>query len=291
MLSDAQTIFGSIFGNYLKQGSTLALFSFIGLFTLFACFIGFRHRVLSRKAVTNSLASIAVLAINLLLIPLVYYGAEGIRAIYAVLSIPTLPRSAWDGVPWVVIAIVGVVSTDFADYWAHRLLHTKIGWPIHAVHHSDSHVNGFTTLRVHALELVVMKGCYIVLLSWIAVPSELIASIFIFTAMHNAYVHMEVDIDHGPLNWLIASPRFHRWHHADFPEAYGKNLANIMPIWDMMFGTYYPAGRCDKEMGALRDGVPDTDPVQLTLLPFALWTRQCRAWLAGRFSRSEARLP
>ncbi len=68
----------------------------------------------------------------------------------------------------------------------------------------------------------------------------------VVASLHNAYVHFEVDIDHGPMNWLIASPRFHRWHHADFPPAYGKNLANAIPAWDMLFGTYFKAGPAPK---------------------------------------------
>jgi hypothetical protein len=112
-----------------------------------------------------------------------------------------------------------------------------------------------------------------------------IVTAYIFASLHNAYVHFEVDIDHGRLNWLIASPRYHRWHHADVPEVYGKNLANIMPIYDIMFGTHYKAGRCDAPMGAERDGIPGTDPARLMLLPFTLWIGMAREAIAGMKAR------
>jgi sterol desaturase/sphingolipid hydroxylase (fatty acid hydroxylase superfamily) len=34
-------------------------------------------------------------------------------------------------------------------------------------------------------------------------------------------------------------PRFHRWHHTDESEARDKNFAGLLPLWDILFGTYY----------------------------------------------------
>jgi sterol desaturase/sphingolipid hydroxylase (fatty acid hydroxylase superfamily) len=35
------------------------------------------------------------------------------------------------------------------------------------------------------------------------------------------------------------SPRFHRWHHTDEVEARDKNFAGLLPLWDILFGTYH----------------------------------------------------
>lgn len=286
MLDDATSLLAFVFSTYLTQTKTIVVFLFVSLFTLSACLMGYRQRVFSRAAVTNTLATFAVVAVNLVLIPVVFLAAEAMRGLYAQFGIPSIPASFWMATPWLIVVIVALVTSDFADYWSHRLLHTKIGWPIHAVHHSDTHVNGFTALRVHALEIVVMKAFYIIFLTWIGIPSELIVTTYIFASMHNAYVHLELDIDHGPFNWLLASPRFHRWHHADFPAAYGKNLANMMPIWDRLFGTYYEAGPCAEKMGAESDGIPATDPAKLVLLPFVLWYRQAHDALGAVLRRA-----
>jgi sterol desaturase/sphingolipid hydroxylase (fatty acid hydroxylase superfamily) len=37
---------------------------------------------------------------------------------------------------------------------------------------------------------------------------------------------------------VIASPR-HRWHHTGEAEARDKNFAGLLPLWDILFGTYY----------------------------------------------------
>jgi sterol desaturase/sphingolipid hydroxylase (fatty acid hydroxylase superfamily) len=271
-------------GNLLSL-PMLAVMGFVCAFTLLALAVGWRRRVLSPEALRNTVASLATLGVNILMAPVVYVAAGLVASAYASLGIPALPASTWDGAPWIVVAVVGILGKDFADYWCHRALHTRIGWPIHAVHHSDTHVNGFTAFRIHLLEVVTMKIFYIVLLTWLALPAEMIVAAYVVASLHTAYVHLELDIDHGPLNWLIASPRFHRWHHADAPEAYGKNLANMIPLWDLMFGTYHRHDTCPVPMGAIRDGIPDTDAAKLVTLPFALWWRQGRAALSGWWLR------
>jgi sterol desaturase/sphingolipid hydroxylase (fatty acid hydroxylase superfamily) len=52
-------------------------------------------------------------------------------------------------------------------------------------------------------------------------------------------VHANVDWDWGPLRPVVVSPRFHRWHHTDEAEARDKNFAGLLPLWDILFGTYY----------------------------------------------------
>ena len=77
--------------------------------------------------------------------------------------------------------------------------------------------------------------------------------------------------------------RFHRWHHADVPEAHGKNLANIFPFFDWMFGTYRVPGPCDAPVGAA--GIPRNDVVKLTLWPLLEWARLATLWVEAMRAR------
>lgn len=43
--------------------------------------------------------------------------------------------------------------------------------------------------------------------------------------------------DFGPLQSVIATPVFHSWHRSREPEAWDKNFAGLLPIWDILFGT------------------------------------------------------
>jgi len=64
----------------------------------------------------------------------------------------------------------------------------------------------------------------------------------------------------------------------------------MIPLFDLMFGTYHRHDACAEPMGAVRDGIPDTDPVKLLLLPFTLWIRQARGWAGEALLRLRAAL-
>ena len=247
---------------------------YVLLFALFVLAVsllrsGFRFSW-PKRLVEGVFANLAILAINALLVPAAFLLSDSVRQGYAALSIPHIDTSFWQQVPvWILIPFA-VFCFDFVDYWAHRLMHsTKVLWPIHAIHHSDPDVTALTTYRVHFFEPIVVRTFYIVFLSWLGFPAQVIGFGAIFLAVLNAYVHVNVDWHHGPLRYVIVSPRFHRWHHADCPEAHGKNLANVFPIFDVLFGTYYVPGPCKVEMGA--GDVPQNDVAKLILYPFAQW--------------------
>ena len=42
----------------------------------------------------------------------------------------------------------------------------------------------------------------------------------------------------GPLEWLIASPAFHHWHHTALAPL-DRNYASVLPWMDRIFGTYF----------------------------------------------------
>jgi sterol desaturase/sphingolipid hydroxylase (fatty acid hydroxylase superfamily) len=240
----------------------------------------------SRRAVASVLATFAIFNINLILLPLVWLGADKVKECYVLAGIPSIPTEAWSRVPLVVLIPIAVLAHDFANYWNHRLMHLPWLWPVHAIHHSDPEVNGTTAYRIHILEKLVMWISYVLLLSWLGLPDNAIGIGAVFVVLHTIYIHINVDWGHGPFRLLLASPRFHRWHHADVPEAHGKNLANICPLWDWLFGTYYCPGACEVRVGAA--GVPENDVVRLLLWPMREWGRMMlspvRAY-AGRWAR------
>ena len=52
------------------------------------------------------------------------------------------------------------------------------------------------------------------------------------------FVHANMRLRFGPLEWLIATPAFHHWHHTR-SEMTDRNYAATLPWLDMLFGTYY----------------------------------------------------
>lgn len=264
----------------LEQINTFILSYDYGIFIGFGIlssaalyFIWGKKSEFSLKAIDNTLATIAITIMNLFVATIFFEDINNfMQSIYQSLHIPHLSPEIWTTIPFALVCIIGLLISDFAGYLFHRFMHTKWAWPAHAAHHSDTHVNAFTTFRVHVCESVLVMTGSIFLLTWLQIP-EAIPVVYIFKMLLNMYVHINADIHHGPFKYLLASPRYHRWHHADIPEAYGKNLANIFPFYDKLFGTYYVPGPCTVPMGALETGVKDTDVLDLVFYPFKEWGR------------------
>jgi sterol desaturase/sphingolipid hydroxylase (fatty acid hydroxylase superfamily) len=268
--------FWDTFINWLTHPTWQSEIIIAAAMCLVLCIAFKKRNELSRHALENTATTLVLAGFNM---GVAIFFLNDVNAFaqssYDFLHIPTLNPEIWDSVPLWIICLFGVAAKDFVDYWNHRLMHTKWGWPTHAAHHSDTHVNAFTANRVHFLEALLMTVSYILLLTWLQIPQAL-PFVIVFYILHNKYVHMDLDFEHGSLKYLIASPVYHRWHHADVPEAYGKNLANVMPIYDVMFGTFYSPGKCDAPMGALATGVEDKSAIAIMTYPFREWTRMIK---------------
>ena len=223
----------------------------------------------TRRLVASFWTNMAFWFGNILFTPAVVFMAGAVQHAYDSLGIPHIDGAVWEGLsPWLLVPLA-IFCYDFANYWNHRVMHMRLLWPIHAVHHSDAETNVLSSFRIHFLEGVVMLASYTLLLSWLGFPPNVMGFGAAIITIHNMYVHINLDWDHGPFRYVLASPVLHRWHHAKDPAAYGKNLANIFPVFDLMFGTYYLPGLCRKPLGA--DGVPENDVIKLWLFPFREW--------------------
>ena len=266
-LDGLKTICWNLFIGANYESAFLYALAIVVLFT----FYGFYQRGCNRAWLNKQFKGIGVTIFFVLVNSFgfalfVYMATEYAQTGYNSLGLPHVSPTFWTDVPlWVTLPLI-VLIYDFANYWNHRLMHMDWLWPVHAIHHSETEMNGMTTYRVHFLESLVMNLSYVLLLSWLGLPKEALGIGVLFLSLHNVYTHMDLDWDHGPFRYLLASPRFHRWHHADVPEAHGKNLSNIFPFYDVLFGTYYVPGTCDVKLGAT--GVPENDGAKLVLYPF-----------------------
>ncbi len=165
-------------------------------------------------------------------------------------------------------ALAMVVVGDFVGYWIHRWFHAGSLWPFHAVHHSSSQVDWLSSVRLHPVnEFVtrVAQGLTLLLLGF--APGVLAAYLPLLT-FYALFVHAELPWDFGPLRMVLASPTFHRWHHATDPEALDKNFAGLLPVWDLLFGTLYlPAGQQPTRFGVVGNPLPESF-IGLTIYPF-----------------------
>ena len=180
----------------------------------------------------------------------------GLLLLAQVTSLDALRQGAYAGFgplsrqPVWVQAIQIYVLVDFIGYWTHRQFHRGRWWPFHAVHHSSEDLDWLGSLRVHPVNDLVNKlaqASPVLLLGYNPLVTLSTAPILTLYAI---FLHANVNWDFGPLRSVIATPVFHRWHHSREPEAWDKNFAGLLPLWDRLFGTYYmPRNRWPANFG------------------------------------------
>jgi sterol desaturase/sphingolipid hydroxylase (fatty acid hydroxylase superfamily) len=133
--------------------------------------------------------------------------------------------------------VLAVIVGDFMGYWKHRLLHTRLLWPFHAVHHSSEDVDWLSNERLHPVEMVLMAVMFALPLLLLGFSAAAVVWSGQIRRVHSVYEHANLDIAYGRGHFVLVSPIFHRWHHSSDPAAVDTNFANIFSLWDWMFGT------------------------------------------------------
>jgi sterol desaturase/sphingolipid hydroxylase (fatty acid hydroxylase superfamily) len=180
--------------------------------------------------------------------------------------VPVALQASVAAQPYWLQVVEAIILADIGFYTAHRMFHCVPWlWKFHAVHHSIEELDWLAAARVHPLDQVITKGMSVLPL-YVLGYSEVAVGIFSgIYFWHSLLVHANVRINFGPLRWLIASPEFHHWHHANEPAAYNMNYAGQLSILDKLFGTLYmPAGRIPSKYGV-------DDPVPHTYIPHLLY--------------------
>ena len=153
----------------------------------------------------------------------------------------------------------------------HRVFHRRRLWPFHAVHHSTEDLDWLGSVRVHPVNEVLNRMVQVVPLLFLGFNPWVTASTAPFLTFYAIFLHANVDWDFGPLRSIIASPVFHRWHHSKQREAWDKNFSGLLPVWDILFGTYYmPKGKAPEHFG-IDDEMPEGFAGQM-VRPFT-WKR------------------
>ena len=144
--------------------------------------------------------------------------------------------SAW---PLWLQCLFFFVVHDLYIYTFHRLQHrNKYLWRIHEAHHSVHDVDWLAGTRSHALEILVNQTIEFAPIVLLGAAPEVAVFKGVIDAVWGMYIHSNLNVRSGMLQYVVNGPEMHRWHHASLkPE--GENFATKLAIWDWIFGTGY----------------------------------------------------
>jgi len=250
---------------WINQGLIAVLIPSAIFITLSVIAHGFKFR---KPRFVSAIDNVVLFFLNGFLYGLFFVGLAKAAKSHYLDIIPSLSAEFWQPVPMVLATLIALVVFDFVNYWNHRLLHTRLVWGVHAVHHSDQHMTWTTSYRVHLFEGFLMALGVIVMSAWMNIPIEALGIAGLIHGAYNKYVHCQLGWTHGVLRKWLISPNYHRWHHADNPASYNKNFGDIFAIWDRMFGTQYDPGLCETPIG-LSDGPHSL--IDMLVHPFKYW--------------------
>lgn len=205
---------------------------------------------ISPKALIGSAHNLGLLLFNSFIFVFVFGGGTFLsNKAYETYGLPHLESAFWEALPLWGVYFAVFILLDFSNFVRHKILHSKWLWGLHALHHSDEHLTWTTTYRVHFLEVIVSKTVGLALIGALFLPVEIVATVAAIRSFYSCFIHCQNGISYGWFDRVLSSPNYHYWHHADVPEAYGKNLALMFPIWDIIFGSYYNPKICTEKTG------------------------------------------
>jgi sterol desaturase/sphingolipid hydroxylase (fatty acid hydroxylase superfamily) len=212
---------------------------------------------------------------------LVYFGVGHVLIqVFVFLTIaPAMLFFAWARNPAFQAAVASqprlvqfveiVFVSDLFFYWTHRLFHrVPFLWRVHAIHHSPRQMDWLAGSRLHVLEIVIVRAVMFLPLFVLGFSESAVQAYVVFVAIHAVLLHANVRFRFGRLEYLVATPRYHQFHHASDGPALDTNFAVHLPLLDRVFGTQYlPKDAWPERMGVAGPQPPHGYGAQL-LYPF-----------------------
>lgn len=233
-------------------------------------------KITSSSLLLGPLFSAAVVMLTLHIASAVGLPSLNIPSVDISVGIPILDMFMQAAVIFVIACFTG----DFWYYWWHRMQHKlPFLWELHKLHHSDEHLNTTTIYRSHFLEYAgqaLFQGLSIGLIFDITEPQQTVLAgvAGLAKVLWDYFVHANVRIDH--LTHLLpyfSTPQYHWIHHSRLPEHHDKNFAIWLPVYDIIFGSYYRPSVDEYPPTGLASGEKIESVWAGQLGPLIAWTR------------------
>jgi len=151
------------------------------------------------------------------------------------------------GMPLGARLAAALVVGEIGYYWGHRWTHEiPFLWRFHSIHHSAEKIDWLVSTRAHPVDVVFVRLCGFVPMFALGLAQPAAGMTMdvvpmltlIIGTVWGYFIHANVRWRFGWLSMLISTPAFHHWHHTN-DEHIDKNYASMLPIMDLVFGTWY----------------------------------------------------
>lgn len=157
---------------------------------------------------------------------------------------------------WAML-IVGLLATDFACYWLHRLKHANRWlWQFHKVHHSQEQLTVLTFFRFPIVDRF-LDFLFLFPLGVVTGSAEMPVALLLLRQIRSLLEHSGLDWDYGIVGRVIVSPAYHSVHHSRAPEHIDRNFGILLTVWDRLFRTRAERGPGPIRYGLAHEYVPE----------------------------------
>jgi sterol desaturase/sphingolipid hydroxylase (fatty acid hydroxylase superfamily) len=171
------------------------------------------------------------------LLMLSFCFAAGLFSQWQGWALMPLPLSWWSGL---LTLGISVLLYDTWFYWVHRLLHSRLMFRFHALHHTSVSPTVWTNHHETIVEALLNQLYYFVIVFALPIPWQMLILQKVYDQIsgmlgHAGYEHFASPVARWP--WPLASTVFHDQHHGYFRF----NFAHTFSAWDRIMGTLHPS--------------------------------------------------
>ncbi len=166
---------------------------------------------------------------------------------------------------WWSLALL-FLGVEFFYYWFHRASHRiRWFWATHAVHHSATRFNLSAAIRLGWTGQLSGAFLFFLPLAWLGFHPVAIVATLGLGLIYQFFLHTNVDVSLGPLEYVLNTPRHHRVHHASNEACLDRNYGSVLIIFDRLFGTYAAAPDEEELKYGLKGREPSNNPIRIAL--------------------------